>query len=106
MCVCVYICACPCIPTNPKTIECERNHPFHNPTHAIHNPSEEGALNAAGVAILAWLKDLNFGAVFALSLFPYLIFLRNIWPKDYPIPTVRACGQLFKCVCGGLCTCV
>ena len=68
------------------------------PHHSIHNPSEEGALNAAGVAILAWLKDLNFGAVFALSLFPYLVFLRNIWPKDYPIPTVRLCGRVAHCL--------
>lgn len=79
-------------------------------THSIHNPSEEGALNAAGVAILAWLRDLNYGTVFALSLFPYLIFLRNIWPQDYPIPMVRLCGRVAHCLsvcmgggCGHVC---
>lgn len=46
-------------------------------------------LDAAGTAILDWLKNLNYGNVFAASLFPYLIFLRNIWPKDYPIPKAR-----------------
>ena len=44
----------------------------------------------AGTAVLKWLKDLNYGNVFALSLFPYLLFLRNIWPQSYPIPKVRA----------------
>lgn len=45
-------------------------------------------MEAVGSAVLKWLADLNYGAVFAASLFPYLLFLRNIWPKDYPIPKV------------------
>lgn len=57
----------------------------HNQTH-----SEEDTLESAGSAILKWLTNLNYGNVFAASLFPYLAFLRNIWPKDYPIPKVRA----------------
>src|SRR6056297_1989968 len=45
-------------------------------------------LEAAGTFTLDWLNNVNYGAVFALSLFPYLIFLKNIWPEDYPIPKV------------------
>lgn len=46
-------------------------------------------LEAAGTFTLDWLNNVNYGAVFALSLFPYLIFLKNIWPEDYPIPKVE-----------------
>lgn len=56
--------------------------------------TEEGVLDSAGTAILKWLADLNYGNVFAASLFPYLLFLRNIWPKDYPIPKAR----IYVCV--------
>ena len=49
-------------------------------------------LETAGTYTLNWLKDVNYGAVFASSLFPYLWFLKNIWADDYPIPKVRREG--------------
>ncbi|EWM28918.1 Protein of unknown function DUF3593 [Nannochloropsis gaditana] len=49
-------------------------------------------LEAAGTFTLDWLNNVNYGAVFALSLFPYLIFLKNIWPEDYPIPKTMKWG--------------
>ena len=49
-------------------------------------------LESAGTASLNFFSTVNYGVIFALSLFPYLAFLRNIWPKDYyGMPVVSGC---------------